>query len=143
MRILSVKQLSVENLIDLAVALTVCLAIIVVLIIICVVSYSVEQKETLPDGSIKIKRITIEGVGEKGTLLTVKKHFKTLLALIKLYEDAGRPEKVTFGIHQLAETLDLSWGRTTYKYLKEALEGLRKIPLTFENTFIINKQATP
>lgn len=99
----------------------------------------VEQKEILSDGSIKIKRITIEGVGEKGTLLTVKKHFKTLLALIKLYEDAGRPEKVTFGVHQLAEVLGLSWGRTTYRYLKEALEGLRKVPLTFENVFY-NKQ---
>ncbi len=99
----------------------------------------VEQKEVLSDGSVKIKRITIESVGEKGTLLTVKKHFKTLLALIKLYEDAGRPEKVTFGVHQLAEILDLSWGRSTYRYLKEALEGLRKVPLTFENIFY-NKQ---
>jgi len=101
----------------------------------------IEQKIILPNGDVETKRITIGRIEKnEAGIFTIKKHFKTLLALIRLYEKAGKPDgKVNFGVHQLAEELNLKWGSTTYKYLKEALEGLRAIPIKLENAFYNKK----
>jgi hypothetical protein len=101
-------------------------------------------KETAPTGEIIERRAVIgktAGGIETGVLTTY--HFKVYLALIELWEQAGRPinEPVHFTILKIIKRLDLGSSGKNYQDIKRLLRDLRQIPITFQNSFYIPKEA--
>lgn len=91
-----------------------------------------------PDGQVYESKViigkTMDGI-ENGVLTT--NHFKVYLALLQLWEKAGRPihEPVHFTILKIIKRLGLSHDGRTYARMKRWLFGLGQIPLTFINSF--------
>lgn len=99
----------------------------------------VSQEKT--EGGI-IERKIIVGKTKEGMetgVLTIT-HFKIYLALIELWQKAGRPvqEPVFFSIHQLIKRLGLTKSGRTYDQIKRGLYGLRQIPIEFIHSFYSN-----
>jgi len=92
---------------------------------------------TLGNGD-RIKRKVTIGKTQEGEIGVLRiADYKIFNALIKLWEEVGRPsdEDVNFTIHNIAKALKLQWGRSTYKHLHKALEKLKVIPITWEGSF--------
>ncbi len=84
---------------------------------------------------------TIDGA-ETGVLTT--NHFKLYLALLELWEKAGRPidEPVHFTILKIIKCLRMFDSGANYEMLKRYLINLRQIPLTFINSFYLPEEGT-
>ncbi len=77
---------------------------------------------------------TIDGI-ETGILTTY--HFKLYLALLEIWENAGRPtdKSVHFTILQVIKRLGIADAGTNYERIKRQLINLSQIPLTFVDSF--------
>ncbi len=77
---------------------------------------------------------TAEGV-ETGVLTTT--HFKVYLALVELWERAGKPinDPVHFTVYKVIKRLGLQDDGRTYGIIKRKLYGLRQIPIEFIDSF--------
>ena len=95
------------------------------------------RQEILPSGDIQSHRVTIGRIpgGEAGVLRILD--LKCYYALIKLWEDAGRPvdRPVAFAIHRIAILLGRSWSGKTHRQIKESLLRLRGLPITWISSF--------
>ena len=101
-------------------------------------SREVTRKEIMPSGEIVERRVivgrTADGA-ETGVLTT--HHFKVYLALIELWEQAGRPagDKVRFTTLRLMKRLEMKDSGEEYRRLKRWVRNLRQTPITFVNSF--------
>ncbi|MDW7988378.1 MAG: hypothetical protein RMJ65_06740 [candidate division WOR-3 bacterium] len=99
-------------------------------------------KEKLPTGEeIEQKVIigkTVDGL-ETGVLTT--NDFKVYLALLELWQKAGRPinEPVNFTILRLMKILKLTDSGSEYEQIKKWLLHLRQIPIMFQNSFFMKE----
>lgn len=95
----------------------------------------VRERETLrSDGSKELARVTIQRVGKSGLFTTEDQ--KTYYALIKLWEEKGKPDGPTaVSIRQLAQILKKGWGSKVLKSLTESLLRLRTVPFIWENSY--------
>jgi hypothetical protein len=88
---------------------------------------------TLSDGSKATAQVEV-GFTNKGELTTEDQ--KTLYALVKQWEDRGRPDEVTsFSLKRLARLLRKQWGTQTIKGLINSLSRLRATPFTWTNSY--------
>lgn len=108
-------------------------------------SREVVIRKTTPTGEISESKViigkTIDSV-ETGVLTT--HHFKLYLALIKLWEGAGRPinDPVHFTILKIINLLGMINSGSNYELIKRQLTQLRQIPLTFIESFFMADQET-
>ncbi|MEM4723523.1 MAG: RepB family plasmid replication initiator protein [Candidatus Hadarchaeum sp.] len=107
-------------------------------------SREIVVRETAPTGEITERRAIIgktAGGVETGVLTT--HHFKVYLALLELWEQAGRPltEPVHFTILKIIKRLELVDSGKNYQDIKRLLRDLRQIPITFQNSFYIPQEA--
>ena len=106
-------------------------------------SREIIHTDKLPDGSI-IKRTVVIGKTKSGIetgILTIY-HFKIYLALVELWEKAGRPANtpIHFTTYKLLKRLDLSDDGRTYERVKTALYELRQIPIEFIHSFYMPQE---
>lgn len=93
-----------------------------------------ERETTRPDGSKEQARVTIQSVGKLGLFTTEDQ--KTYYALIKIWEEKGKPDGPTaVSIRQLAQILKKGWGSKVLKSLTESLLRLRTVPFIWENSY--------
>ena len=98
-------------------------------------------KEISPSGEINERQITIgklvDGT-ETGVLTT--NHFKVYLALIKFWEESGKPinDKVHFTILGILKEIGIMDTGPNYETIKRILRQLIQIPLTFRNSFFVS-----
>ena len=91
------------------------------------------REEFQPDGAKLTKSVEIAHT-YKGTLTT--KDQKVLLALVKIWEDAGRPLTFVFlSRYRLCQILGLKWGTSANTSLEESLDRLAGVTLTFKQSF--------
>lgn len=87
----------------------------------------------LPDGS-KIKSSVEVGFTHKGQLTTEDR--KTYYALIKMWEDKGRPtEPVLLSLRRLAKTSNKKWGTNVIEATSQSLLRLRVTPFVWRNSY--------
>ena len=91
----------------------------------------------LANGNIETRKVVIGKINNTEVGVFRIFDFKGFCALIKLWENQGRPKDrgVTFSFHQIAEILGLSWGGKTFAEIKAMLMRLRKIPIDWTNSF--------
>lgn len=89
-----------------------------------------------PDGDIK-QKVVIGKINDVEVGVFRIFDFKGFCALIKIWEEQGRPvnKNIYFSVHKIADTLGLSWGGKTYKEIKAMMIRLRKIPIDWVNSF--------
>ena len=92
----------------------------------------------MPGGEIVERRVVVGMMAdgaETGVLTT--HHFKVYLALIELWERAGRPvgDKVRFTTLRLMKRLEMKDSGEEYRRLKRWVRNLRQTPITFMNSF--------
>jgi hypothetical protein len=91
------------------------------------------REEVQPDGTVLTKTVEIAHT-YKGTLTT--RDQKVLLALVKIWEEAGRPLTFVFlSRYRLAQILKLEWGKTANTLIEESLDRLNSVTLTFKESF--------
>jgi hypothetical protein len=93
------------------------------------------ERETLAeDGSRVVSRVEV-GYTQLGTLSTEEQ--KLLYVLIKLWEDAGKPDvQVFFSTRGLARMLKKKgWGTNVIQSLTKSLRKLRTIPIEWINSY--------
>jgi len=95
------------------------------------------RQEVLPTGSVKQRKIVIGRIVDKEVGVLRILDLKCYYALIKLWEDAGRPvdRPVVFAIHQISNLLGKSWSGRSLQQIKTSLHKLRKIPIDWINSF--------
>jgi hypothetical protein len=93
----------------------------------------IERKTNLPDGTVGTSSVYVDAIPRFGLLTTEDQ--KVLYALLKLWEDAGRPEILYFSLRQLALTLKRSWGKQQREDLKRSLDRLASTSLTWDQAF--------
>ncbi|MDD5688548.1 MAG: hypothetical protein PHE88_12035 [Elusimicrobia bacterium] len=81
--------------------------------------------------------------GDKQYTLTAHREGKIIYALLKKWQDSGKPsdKPVHFSLRQIADILNISWGRSTYNFIKTGLLNLRGVCLTFESSYRPSKEA--
>jgi hypothetical protein len=113
--------------------------------IFAVSNYPGKSRETvirkrLSTGEVIERKIivgkTVDGI-ETGVLTT--NHFKIYLALIKFWEEAGRPidNPIRLTTLKILKEVGLSDTGPNYETVKRILRHLVQIPITFENCFFI------
>lgn len=91
------------------------------------------REEFQADGTKITKTVEIEHT-HRGTLTT--KDQKVLLALVKVWEDAGRPLTFVFlSRYRLCQILGLKWGTSANTSLVDSLRRLAGVTLTFKQSF--------
>ena len=101
-------------------------------------SREIAVREVAPNGDVMERKAiigkTADGI-ETGVLTTY--HFKVYLALIDLWEKAGKPvqEPIHFTTLRVMRCLGMSDSGEEYKHFKRWLRNLRQIPITFINSF--------
>jgi hypothetical protein len=91
------------------------------------------REEFQADGTKITKTVVIEHT-HRGTLTT--KDQKVLLALAKVWEDAGRPLTFVFlSRYRLCQILGLKWGTSANTSLVDSLRRLAGVTLTFKQSF--------
>lgn len=92
-----------------------------------------ERELFLADGSKLTSKVQV-GFTEYGTLTTEDR--KTYYALIKIWEDKGRPHgQVSISLRRLAKVLDKKWGTNVIDALTQSLLRLRVTPFTWEDSY--------
>lgn len=103
-------------------------------------SREVVSRETTSTGEVRERRVIIgmmaDGL-ETGVLTTY--HFKVYLALLRFWEEAGKPlsEKVNFTILGILREIGIADTGPNYETVKRLLRQLIQIPLTFKNSFFV------
>jgi len=95
---------------------------------------SMEREVTAEDGSRMVSRVEV-GYTQLGTLSTEEQ--KLLYVLIKLWEDAGKPDvQVFFSTRGLARMLRKNgWGTNVIQSITKSLRKLRTIPIEWINSY--------
>jgi hypothetical protein len=89
---------------------------------------------TTAQGATVTAEVTIGCVDRIGTLTTEDQ--KTCYALIKLWEDQGKPDDVTvFSLRRLARILTKHWGTNVISALTRSLTRLRVVPLLLQHAY--------
>lgn len=87
----------------------------------------------LPDGSRAVAEVEV-GFTNKGALTTEDQ--KTFYALIKIWEDKGRPQEQTFySSRSLARVLHKGWGTNVIESNSQSLMRLRITPFIWKNSY--------
>lgn len=115
-----------------------------------VTTYRGESREIItteknPRGEVIEKQIIVGKTAEgKETGVLTTNHFKIYLALIELWEKAGRPlnEPIHFTGYKLIKRLNLADTGEAYKRTKRWLYGLRQIPIEFIHSFYVPEQGS-
>lgn len=108
-------------------------------------SREITIREVVPTGEVSERKAiigkTIDGL-ETGVLTT--HHFKVYLALLELWEKAGRliDGTVRFTTLRIMKRLGMQDSGEEYERLKKWLYHLRQIPIEFRSSFFIPKEAT-
>lgn len=102
-----------------------------------------EKKETLENGEVKVQKVTV-GKTKRGRtvgVLRIATHFRLILTLKKLWEEAGKPEDaiLTHSLYTIAKTRRIQPNNRNYEKLEEQLYDLNQIPLEFINTWFSAK----
>ncbi len=100
-------------------------------------SREIIRSSTLENGDKILRKVTI-GKTSSGELDVFRIFdYKVFSVLIYLWEKAGRPinTKVSFALHEIAQTLGLSWGGKTLRAISNSLHRLKEIPIIWENSF--------
>lgn len=84
---------------------------------------TIEWTRKISDGGTVLSTIDISPSVKYGNLNTEDQ--KVLYALIKMWNEKGRPEVLVFSLRDLARTLEKSWSAKTYNSLKDSLFRLR------------------
>ena len=101
-------------------------------------SREIAVREVAPNGDVIERKAIIgrmaDGI-ETGVLTTY--HFKVYLALIDLWEKAGKPvqEPIHFTSLRVMRCLGMGDSGEEYRHFKRWLRNLRQIPITFINSF--------
>jgi len=100
-------------------------------------SREIVREYKLPDGNVDTRKVTIGKINDVEVGIFRVFDFKGFCALVKIWEEQGRPTKgnIFFSLHQIAQVLELSWGGKSYKEIKAMLMRLRKIPIDWVNSF--------
>lgn len=92
------------------------------------------KEETQPDGRVIIKTVEINPSVKYGTLTT--KDQKVLLALVKIWEEKGRPLSFVYlSRYRLAQILRRTWNDTLNASLEDSLQRLASVTLEFRQAF--------
>ena len=87
----------------------------------------------LPDGTTVTAEVEV-GFTNRGALTTEDQ--KTFYALLKLWEDKGRPtEQTYYSLRRLTKVLNKKWGTNVINATSESLARLRATPLTWKNSY--------
>ena len=87
----------------------------------------------LPDGTTVTAEVEV-GFTNRGGLTTEDQ--KTFYALLKLWEDKGRPtEQTYYSLRRLTKVLNKKWGTNVINATSESLARLRATPLTWKNSY--------
>jgi hypothetical protein len=93
---------------------------------------------TLPDGSVRTSKVSVDATERLGTLTTEEQ--KTYYALIKIWEDKGKPEDhVPFSLRRVARTRGRTWGKRALDETVNEMRRLTGIPLEWSDSFF-NKE---
>jgi len=88
--------------------------------------------------SIKLKKVVIGRLVDKEVGVLRIFDLKCFYALVKLWEEAGRPgpdESVSFSLHEVGKILGIAWSGRTHREIKESLLRLRGLPITWISAF--------
>jgi hypothetical protein len=100
----------------------------------------IQREMRLPDGR-RAAAVVKVGFTERGVLTTEDQ--KTFYALIKLWEDLGKPKgRIPFSRQQLSRILKRSWGKNVNHALTESLMRLRFTPFVWERSFFNSQKDT-
>lgn len=87
----------------------------------------------LPDRTTVTAEVEV-GFTNRGVLTTEDQ--KTFYALLKLWEDKGRPtEQTYYSLRRLTKVLNKRWGTNVINATSESLARLRATPLTWKNSY--------
>lgn len=93
----------------------------------------IEREISLPGGNKLSARVEI-GFTNRGDLTTEDQ--RTYYALVKQWEESGRPEQYTFfSLRHLAKRLRKKWGSNVITALTESLIRLRTTPFIWRNSY--------
>ncbi|MFH1621496.1 MAG: replication initiator protein A [Candidatus Omnitrophota bacterium] len=100
-------------------------------------SREITREVTLENGDKATRKVTIGKINEDEVGILRIADYKILCALVKLWEEAGRPANagVNFALHEISHSLRINWGGKTYKEIRRALTRLKAIPITWEDSF--------
>lgn len=100
-------------------------------------SREITREVTLENGDKATRKVTIGKINEDEVGILRIADYKILCALVKLWEEAGRPANtgVNFALHEISHSLRIDWGGKTYKEIHRALTRLKAIPITWEDSF--------
>jgi len=100
-------------------------------------SREITRELTLENGDKATRKVIIGRINEKEVGVLRIADYKIFCALVKLWEEAGKPvvTGVKFALHEIAHLLGIVWGGKTYKEIREALTRLKAIPITWEDSF--------
>jgi len=92
---------------------------------------------TLENGDKITRKVIIGKVNENEVDILRIGDYKIFCVLIKLWEDAGKPnnDKVKFTLHSIAELLNIAWSGKTFKEIYKSLERLRGVLIKWEDSF--------
>lgn len=93
---------------------------------------------SVPNGSQLVARVELSADKVLGNLTTEDQ--KTLYGLIYLWESQGKPRVLTFAIRQLLKVLGKPYGSNSRKAIRESLARLKKVNITWENSFYDKNQ---
>jgi len=96
-----------------------------------------ERKKVLDDGSFIINKVEINPSLKYGNLTTEDQ--KVWYGLLKLWEQAGKPQKLVFSLSQLAKVVGKTWSLNTFESLKKSLLRLRISTFSWENSYYDSK----
>lgn len=95
---------------------------------------TLERESTATDGTKTASKVTINPIAHLGDLTTEDQ--RTLYALIKHWEDKGKPPHETaFSIRQVAKLLNKSWGTNVIDSVTGSLERLRGTMLVWTRSY--------
>ena len=100
-------------------------------------SREIMREITLENGDKLTRKVIIGKVNENEVDVLRIADYKVFNVLVKLWEEAGKPviEKISFSLYNISNSLKTTGGGRNYKELRKALERLRGILITWEDSF--------
>jgi len=95
-------------------------------------------REEIDGDHVKTKKVVIGRLVDKEVGVLRIFDLKCFYALIKLWEQAGRPgpeKSVAFSFYEISQILNIAWGGKTHREVKEAMLRLRGVPITWISAF--------
>lgn len=100
-------------------------------------SREIVREVILENGDRVARKVTIGKINENEVGILRITDYKIFNALVKLWEEAGKPVNtgVNFALYKISNSLRVDWGGKTYKEIRKALTRLKAIPITWEDSF--------